>query len=120
MQSLAFPLRLEENGLLRRDERIASLLSLLQVMARTPAGSWAGSPQFGLRDLFENGRQRADVARLAMERINAALADLGLAEFVVLEVVREFSGQREVDTYAITLTETSSAAVVKTVLAASS
>ncbi len=101
--SLAFPLRLQENGLLRRQTTADAMISLLQVMARTPAGSWPGSAAFGLRDLFENGRQRADVARLAMERINEAFRDLGMENFSVSEVVRELSPGRDVDTYSITV-----------------
>ncbi len=114
MQSLAFPLRLQESGLLRRDERSASVLSLLQMMARTPQGSWAACPQFGLRDLFEHGRQRADLQRLAAERINETLADLGVNEYVVTEVVRELSANRDVDTYSITLENKSTAEVITT------
>ncbi len=103
MRSLAFPLRLEENGLLRREESAGSLLSLLQVMARTPAGSWAACPDFGLRDLFENGRQRADLARLAMDRTNAVLGELGVDQYRVAEVVRELNSTRDTDTYVITI-----------------
>ena len=96
-------MRLQENGLLRRQDPAAAIMSLLQVMARTPAGSWSGCAAFGLRDLFETSRQRADVARLAMLRINEVFADLGIADFVVSEVVRELSPGRDTDTYAITI-----------------
>ena len=101
--SLAFPLRLQENGLLRRQDSVSAIISLLQVMARTPAGSWPGCASFGLRDLFESSRQRTDVARLAMLRINEVFADLGLTNFSVSEVARELSSGRDVDTYAITI-----------------
>jgi hypothetical protein len=100
---LAFPLRLQQNGLLQRTSQASSVIALLQLMARTPRGSWAGCPLFGLRDLFEDGRSRADVARLAMERINETLQDLELREYVVTEVVRELSPGRDTDTYAISL-----------------
>ncbi|WP_419805291.1 hypothetical protein [Terriglobus sp.] len=103
MQSIAFPLRLQESGLLRRDDRAASVLSLLQVMARTPQGSWRACPEFGLRDLFEDGRQRADLPRLVAERINGSLADLGLEEYQVTEVIREISSNRDMDAYSIRL-----------------
>lgn len=103
MQSLAFPMRLQENGLLRRSPQVASVIALLQLMARTPRGSWAGCPVFGLRDLFENSRLRADTARLALERINEALVDLDLHGYVVTEVVRELSPGRDTDTYSISL-----------------
>lgn len=103
MQSIAFPLRLQESGLLRREDRSASVLSLLKIMARTPQGSWSACPSFGLRDLFEDGRQRADVPRLVAERINSSLADLGLEEYEAAEVVRELSSNRDTDTYSIRL-----------------
>ena len=114
MQSLAFPMRLQENGLLRRTERSASVLALLQMMARTPQGSWSGCPQFGLRDLFEHSRTRADLPRLATERINVALTDLGLTDYVVTEVVRELSANRDVDTYSITLENVTTAETLTT------
>lgn len=103
MQSLAFPMRMQENGLLARTDKAASLIALLQMMARTPAGSWVACPCFGLRDLFENGRQRADVANLAAARINETFAELGIEGYVVTEVIREISPARDVDTYSITL-----------------
>ena len=102
-QALVIPMRLRENGLLERDSLAASLTQLLQVMARTPAATWAACPEFGLRDLFEDQRLRADVARLAMERINRVFSDLGLGDVTVSEVVREISAHRDVDTYSITL-----------------
>jgi hypothetical protein len=96
-------MRLQENGLLQRAPQSASVVALLQLMARTPRGSWAGCPVFGLRDLFENSRMRADTARLAMERINEALVDLDLRGYTVTEVVRELSPSRETDTYSIVI-----------------
>jgi hypothetical protein len=114
VQSLAFPMRLQENGLLRRDNRSASVLSLLQMMARTPQGSWKACPQFGLRDLFEYGRQRADLPQLATDRINGTLADLGINEYVVTAIVRELSANRDVDTYSITLEDKATAETLTT------
>ena len=106
MQSLAFPMRLKENGLLDRDSQEASLIQLLQVMAHTPAGTWTACPEFGLRDLFEDSHQRADVARIAMERTNRVLEDLGLGDFLLSEIVREISPLRDTDTYSITIART--------------
>lgn len=103
MQSLAFPMRLKENGLLVRTDRVASVLALLQIMARTPGGSWQACPGFGLRDLLQDHRIRADIPRLAQQRINEALADLGVSGYTVTEVVRELSPGRETDTYSLTL-----------------
>jgi hypothetical protein len=108
VQTLAFPIRLQENGLLRRQDEMASILGLLQVMARTPAVTWAGAPRFGLRDLFEVQRNRADIARIAMQRVNEGFADLGITNYLVTEVVRELSSQREVDTYSITISKANS------------
>jgi hypothetical protein len=102
VQSLSFPLRLRENGLLQRSDASASLIALLQTMARTPQGSWQACPSFGLRDLFED-RMRADLPRLAQQRITQTLEDLGMAQYTVHEVVREISNDRGTDVYAITL-----------------
>ncbi len=114
MQSLAFPMRLLENGLLQRDDKTTALLSLLQMMARTPQGSWQACPGFGLRDLFEDGRQRADLARAAADRINGTLRDLGIDDFSVTEVVREISTNRDTDTYSITLENAATAQTIRT------
>ena len=88
---------------MRRDDRTASVLSLIQMMAQTPQGSWQACPQFGLRDLFEHERQRFDLPRAVMDRINQAFSDLGLSEFVATEVVHEISANRDRDTYSIQL-----------------
>lgn len=117
MESLAFPLRLQENGLLRRDEKTNALLALLQMMARTPQGSWQACPNFGLRDLFEHGRQQADVARMAAERINQTMQDLGMNDYTVTEVVREVSNNRDTDTYSITLENAATAESLTTYVA---
>ena len=114
MLSLAFPMRLQENGLLQREERVASLIALLEMMARTPQGSWRACPSFGLRDLFENTRLRADTARLAMVRINEALADLRITDFAVTEMVRELSPGRDTDTYTITFENSANAETFST------
>jgi hypothetical protein len=114
VQSIVFPMRLQENGLLQRGDRAASLIALLRMMAGTPAGSWAACPTFGLRDLFEYGRQRADVARLAAIRINETLKDLGIENYVVTEVVREISPGRDTDTYSITLENSANAEIFTT------
>jgi hypothetical protein len=114
VQSIAFPMRLQENGLLQRDDKATSLIALLRIMASTPAGSWAACPSFGLRDLFENSRQRADVAMLAAARINETFFELGIENYVVTEVVRELSPGRETDTYSITLENSANAEVFTT------
>ncbi len=114
MQSLAIPLRLQETGLLEREEKSQSLLALLAVMARTPQGSWQACPVFGLRDLFEHSGSRADVAKLAAERVNETFKELGLEDYVVTEIIRELSSTRETDTYTIRLEDTTTAEVLVT------
>src|SRR5579863_6210082 len=104
MSFVSFPLRLREGGTLHRTEGPASLITLLYAMALTPGGSWAACPNFGIRDLLESGRQRADSPRLAMERVNQALEDLGLAGYRVKEIVRENPQRADFDVYSITLT----------------
>ena len=114
MSFLAFPMHLQENGLLRRSEGATSMLALLQMMARTPAGSWSACPGFGLRDLFEQGRQRADVARLVAERINTTFEELGVEGYSVTPVICEISANRDVDTYVIVVENTATAEVIRT------
>lgn len=111
---LTFPMRVENGGLLKRSEKISAILSLIQFMAVTPGGSWKACPSFGIRDLLENGRQRADTQRLAQERANKALQDLGFTDFVVEDLVREISEQRNLDVYTVTIVSTSTAESYKT------
>lgn len=111
---LSFPMRVENGGLLRRTERVSAILSLIQFMAVTPGGSWKACPNFGIRDLLENGRQRADTQRLALERANLSLQDLGFTDFVVEDLVREVSDQRNLDIYTVTIVSTSTAERFKT------
>jgi hypothetical protein len=100
---LSFPLRVEDGGFLRRSERSSAILLLMQLMARTPGGAWKACPNFGLRDLLESARRSADAPRLALERANAALQDLGFTDFTVEEIVREVSERRDYDVYQVTL-----------------
>jgi hypothetical protein len=114
MPFLSFPLRLRESGTLQRSEESSALLSFLQVMAVTPGGSWAACPNFGLRDLLESSRQRADSPRLAMERANRAFEDLGITGYRVQEIVRENSQRADFDVYSVTLIATRSAETYST------
>ncbi len=111
---LSFPMRVENGGLLRRTEKVSAILSLIQFMAITPGGSWKACSSFGIRDLLESGRQRADTQRLALERMNKALQELGLTDFVVEDLVREVSDQRNLDIYTVIIVSTSTAERYKT------
>jgi hypothetical protein len=118
MSFLTFPLRLREGGMLHRTEESAALLSFLHVMAITPGGSWTACPNFGIRDLLESGRQRADSPRLAMERANRAFDDLGITGYRVQEIARENTQRSDFDVYSITLVATRSSETYSTQITA--
>lgn len=100
--------------MLTRQDRLASVLHLLQVMARTPAGSWPGSENFGLRDLLEGRNRRGEIPRIAMDRINYCFEDLGLGEFAVTEFIREDMQQSGLDSYSVTIALVGTEATVTT------
>lgn len=114
MPFLSFPLRLREGGTLQRTEEPAAILSFLYAMALTPGGSWTACPDFGIRDLLEAGRQRADSPRLAMERANRAFEDLGITGYRVQEIVKENTQRADFDVYSVTLIAAHSADVYST------
>jgi hypothetical protein len=87
--SIAFPLRLSRGLLQKTDERDAYLM-LLEIMARTPRGSWAGHHLFGFREFFPevfkeglSPESRAHLTTTTVKEINAVLADLGLTRYRV-------------------------------------
>lgn len=91
--SIAFPLRMRQGLLQKTDEREAYLM-LLEIMARTPRGSWAGHPAFGFQEFFleisrESLSQDARVRRaeIAADEINAVLVDLDLTRYCVDSLV---------------------------------
>lgn len=83
------------------------MLSLVRVMANTPRGSWAGCPNFGLRDLLEQGNTRSEKAQLAKDEINRAFEDLGITNFRVEAVTRDSVSGAEVSQWTITLSSAS-------------
>jgi len=99
---LAFPLRLKD-GLLRRCSEPQAIVALVQAMARTPGAGWAGSSNFGLRDLLEDARRRPAILPTVATKLNLALADLGVTSYRVKSIEREPSTQRDVDSYVLTL-----------------
>jgi hypothetical protein len=91
--SIAFPIRLHQ-GLLQRTDELEAYLTIIAVMARTPAGSWPSHTSFGFNEFFREvtkkalapeSRQRITLA--AVQKINAVLADLGLRRYVVESLV---------------------------------
>ena len=70
MSFVAFPMRLEK-GFLRRVDGPSAVLALLEVMARTPHGTWLGSTHFGLRDYLEGTGMRTISNKTALDEINA-------------------------------------------------
>lgn len=86
-QSIAFPLRLRQGLLLKAEER-ESYLTLVEIMARTPRGSWGGHPSFGFHEFFSevvkdglSPESRKRLAEATVKEINAVLADLGLTRY---------------------------------------
>jgi hypothetical protein len=99
---IAFPLRFE-GGLLRRSSEAQAVVALVEAMARTPSGSWAGSSTFGLRDLLEDARLRPTVVPTMVAKLNLALTELGITSYRVEAMNREPSVSRGVESYALTL-----------------
>jgi uncharacterized protein YjiS (DUF1127 family) len=102
MSFVAFPVRFE-NGFLRRFDEPSALLSLIEIMARTPHGSWRGSVHFGLRDYFQGARGRPELTKMALEELNRALADLGIDKYRVESIIRETAVGEDSEVYAISL-----------------
>lgn len=87
--SMAFPLRLQQ-GLLQKTSEREAYLMLLEIMARTPRGSWAGHSLFGFQDFFADMTKeglpqetRNRIADRTTQEINTVLADLGLNRYQV-------------------------------------
>lgn len=87
--SITFPLRLRQGLLQKADEQEAYLM-LLEIMARTPRGSWAGHALFGFQEFFPEVTKeglapeaRSRITDRAVQEINIVLADLGLTRYRV-------------------------------------
>lgn len=105
MSFVAFPMRLE-NGFLRRFDEPSAILSLIEIMARTPHGSWGGGIHFGLREHLAGAAGRPGLAKAALDELNQALADLGIGIYKVDSIVREMAAAPGADVYAISLKST--------------
>ena len=108
MSFLAFPLKLD-GPFLRRTTAPQAVLQLLELMARTPAGSWAGVPSFGVRDFFEGMRLRPDGLKEAARAINTSLLELGITHYRLESIVKEPSTKADVDNYILNLVDVSDA-----------
>jgi hypothetical protein len=79
---------------------------LLEIMARTPRGSWAGHHLFGFREFFPevskkdlSQESRTLLSATTAKEINVVLADLGLTRYRVDSLIperdeKDFSGDR--------------------------
>jgi len=105
MSFISFPLRLH-NGFLRRTSEAEAVMGLLRQMAATPGGSWPGSANFGVRDIFEKARTQAEAQREAMERMNHALIDIGITAYRVESIAKEASSSQDINSYLVTIVST--------------
>jgi len=88
MSFVSFPMRLK-SGFLRRVDGPSAMLALIEIMARTPHGSWRGSVHFGLRDYLNRSGPQSIAAKRAIDETNAALSDLGIDNYRVESITRE-------------------------------
>src|SRR5258708_12273068 len=105
MSFIAFRLRFHKS-LLRRTSEPEAIVGLRRLMAGTPGGSWPGSANFGVRDVFERARTQPDAPKVAMERMNRALIDLGITGYRVESIVKEVSSNRDADGYVVPIPST--------------
>lgn len=102
MSFTAFPIRLQW-GFLERCDEARAVLALVEIMARTPHGSWAGCPHFGLRDYFEAARLRPGLPQSGIRDANRALEDLGLSQVRIVSVERDGSADLDTDSYIVAI-----------------
>jgi hypothetical protein len=102
MSFIAFPLRLENHFLGRTDE-VQAVITLIRLMAASPGGSWTGSRNFGVRDIFEGARANPNAARDAAERMNRALSDLCITSYRVASILKEAPASPDIDAYVVKL-----------------
>ena len=88
---------------MRRTDEEAAVLLVIRIMARTPHGSWPGSPHFGFRDYFEKTRVRPELTQVALQEINLSLKDLGIVNYRAVSIVKEAATNRDSDSYVVRL-----------------
>lgn len=79
----------------------------MRVMAATPYGSWAACPPFGLRELLELSGTARERIELAVNEMNKALQELGIADFRVEDLTRESRTGEDASEWIVTLATTS-------------
>lgn len=104
MNFVDFPLRVGESGRLAHAAGPeASILKLLEVMARTPRRGWRGAETFGLRDALAELWVRDEARLTTVRQVNAALDELGI-DWVRVEDIRcERAAGGEYLSYSLTL-----------------
>lgn len=110
---IEFPLRLEGSFLKRTGEPEA-ILRFIEMMARTPGGSWPGCRTFGVRQYFEGMRTRPEGLKQAEKAINDTLADLGIRHYRLQSIRRDPSPNADVDVYSVTIVSTADPGAVLT------
>jgi hypothetical protein len=79
MDYIAFPLRIEKTGQLARASGVEeNLLSLLRLMLTTPAAGWAGSPNFGMRDMLPQQQSNQGTRLTLIKQMNQTLLDFAI------------------------------------------
>jgi len=100
MSLIAFPLRLEgstrqpdaeglvHRGGLLRCERVEAINRLIEIMANTPAGSWAADERFGFPFFMGSPSSEQAASHAVLRSLNAALEELGITDFRFESLVR--------------------------------
>jgi hypothetical protein len=91
-ESLALPLLIQPDGLLRRQDRADAVAKLIGVMSSTQRSFWPHAPWFGMLELFLEAKTDVSELPRITEAINVALRELG-AEGVTVLSVRNAPGQ---------------------------
>lgn len=104
MDCLAIPLRVDDRGQLVRAGRVDVLAGLLQAMFRTPAGTWAPDPEFGLRDSLE-GKWNVSLPQRHIDSANRSLQKLGCADFKILSIDRNGADEFGQTSYRVVVTD---------------
>ncbi|MBI5083455.1 MAG: hypothetical protein HZB13_02510 [Acidobacteria bacterium] len=78
-------------------------MRFIEMMARTPGGSWPGCRPFGIRNLLESMKVRPEGLKQAEQAINDALKDLGITHYRLESMRRESAPGADADVYSLTI-----------------